>query len=88
MALKPVAPTRPRGLMIIRCVPLERVGLDREIKERRHSLAAAFGQIVLEQLAARALRGQADLRFEAAGVRWNLDIPRRHIVSEQSERAH
>jgi hypothetical protein len=35
-----------------------------------------------------AQRGQADLRFEAAGVRWNLDIPRRHIVSEQSERAH
>jgi PAS domain S-box-containing protein len=47
-----------------------------------------FGQVVLEQLAARALRGQAELRFEAAGVRWNLDIPRRHIVSEQSESAH
>jgi hypothetical protein len=49
VALKPVAPTRPRGLTIIHCVPLERAGLDREIMERRHSLAAAFGQIVLEQ---------------------------------------
>ena len=74
--------------MIIHCVPVERAGLDREIKERRHSLAAAFGQIVLEQFALRVLWGQADLRFEAAGVRWNLDIPGRHIVSEQSERAH
>jgi hypothetical protein len=36
--------------MIIRCVALDRVGLDREIKERRHSLAAAFGQIMLEQV--------------------------------------
>ncbi len=47
-----------------------------------------FGQIVLEQLAARALRGQAQLRFEPSGVRWVLDIPRRNIVSEQSERVH
>ncbi|MGZ5823104.1 MAG: hypothetical protein ACXWJ2_04095 [Hyphomicrobium sp.] len=66
------------------------MGLDREIKERRHSLAAAFGQIVLEQLAMRALRGRADLRLEAAGVRWNVDIPQSayRVVSEQSERVH
>ena len=76
MALEPVAPMRPRGLMIVRCVALERVDLDREIKERLRSLVAAFGRIVLEQLAVRALRGQAVLWFEAAGVRWNLDIPK------------
>lgn len=46
-----------------------------------------FGQIVLEQLAARALRGEAQLRFEREGVCWILNIPRRHIVSEPSERA-
>jgi PAS domain S-box-containing protein len=43
-----------------------------------------FGQIVLEELAARALRGQARLRFDPDGVRWALDIARRNIVSEQS----
>lgn len=46
-----------------------------------------FGQIVLEQLAARALRGQAWLRFQPDGVCWVIDIPRRNIVSEQSESA-
>jgi len=44
-----------------------------------------FGQIVLEDLAARALRGQAQLRFDPDGVRWALDIARRNIVSEQSQ---
>ena len=47
-----------------------------------------FGQIVLEQLAARALRGEAELRFEPGGVRWVIDVPGRNIVSEQPERAH
>jgi PAS domain S-box-containing protein len=47
-----------------------------------------FGQVVLEQLAARALRGEARLLFEREGVCWVLDIPRRHIVSERSERPH
>ncbi len=45
-----------------------------------------FGQVVLEQLAARALRGQARLQFERGGVCWALAIPRQNIVSEQSER--
>ena len=47
-----------------------------------------FGQIVLEQLAARALRGEAELHFEPGGVRWVIDVPGRNIVSEQPERAH
>jgi hypothetical protein len=47
-----------------------------------------FGQIVLEELAARALRGQARLQFDPAGVRWALGIARRNIVSEQSETSY
>jgi len=39
-----------------------------------------FGQVVTEQLAARALQGTADLRFEAEGVRWTLDIPPSHLL--------
>jgi len=39
-----------------------------------------FGQVVTEQLAARALQGTADLRFEREGVRWTLDIPPSHLL--------
>jgi hypothetical protein len=35
--------------MIIHCVPVERAGLDREIRAAA-PLAAAFGQIMLEQV--------------------------------------
>jgi len=39
-----------------------------------------FGQVVTEQLAARALQGTADLKFEREGVRWTLDIPTSHLL--------
>ena len=39
-----------------------------------------FGQVVTEQLAARALQGTADLKFEPEGVRWTLDIPPSHLL--------
>jgi len=39
-----------------------------------------FGQVVTEQLTARALQGQASLEFEEEGVRWTLDIPASHIL--------
>ena len=47
-----------------------------------------FGQIVLEQLAARALQGEAKLLFKPEGVCWNLDIPKRYIVWEQPAAPH
>ena len=39
-----------------------------------------FGQVVTEQLAARALQGTADLKFEPDGVRWTLNIPPSHLL--------
>jgi PAS domain S-box-containing protein len=39
-----------------------------------------FGQVVLEQLAARALQGQSALQFERGGVRWMIDLPAAHIL--------
>jgi PAS domain S-box-containing protein len=47
-----------------------------------------FGQTVLEQLVARALQGEAQLRFHPSGVSWALNTPRRHIISEPSKRPH
>jgi PAS domain S-box-containing protein len=44
-----------------------------------------FGQVVMEQLAARALHGEAVLDFKPEGVRWSLDIPASHILWEQAE---
>jgi two-component sensor histidine kinase len=40
-----------------------------------------FGQLVTEQLTARALQGTADLQFGAAGVSWKLDIPASHLLA-------
>jgi PAS domain S-box-containing protein len=40
-----------------------------------------FGQLVTEQLTARALQGTADLKFGAAGVSWKLDIPASHLLA-------
>ena len=34
-----------------------------------------FGQVVTEQLTARALQGKAHLVFAPTGVSWTLDIP-------------
>jgi PAS domain S-box-containing protein len=42
-----------------------------------------FGQLVLEQLAARALRGESALQFEPDGVRWTLDIPANNILWQE-----
>jgi two-component sensor histidine kinase len=47
-----------------------------------------FGQVVLEQLAARALQGQAELEFRSDGVVWSLDIPASNILwNEQQQSA-
>ena len=46
-----------------------------------------FGQVVMEQLAARALHGEAVLDFKADGVRWLLDIPASHILWEERNAA-
>jgi two-component sensor histidine kinase len=43
-----------------------------------------FGQVVMEQLAARALHGEAALLFESEGVRWTLDIPASNIRWEET----
>jgi two-component sensor histidine kinase len=40
-----------------------------------------FGQVVTEQLTARALQGKANLMFDSGGVRWTLDIPANHILT-------
>lgn len=42
-----------------------------------------FGQVVMEQLTARALQGTADLQFHPEGVRWTLDIPASHILWQE-----
>ena len=41
-----------------------------------------FGQVVTEQLTARALHGTAQLMFERGGVSWTLDIPASHILAQ------
>jgi PAS domain S-box-containing protein len=41
-----------------------------------------FGQVVTEQLTARALHGKANLAFEPGGVSWTLDIPATHILAQ------
>jgi len=46
-----------------------------------------FGQVVMEQLAARALHGEATLDFRPEGVRWTLDIPASHILWEDDSEA-
>jgi len=46
-----------------------------------HPSRRGFGQVVTEQLTARALQGTADLKFEPGGVRWTLDIPVSHLLS-------
>ena len=45
-----------------------------------------FGQMVLEQLVARALQGEAQFRFQPSGVSWALNTLRRHIIYEPSNR--
>jgi PAS domain S-box-containing protein len=39
-----------------------------------------FGQVVTEQLTARALHGNANLDFERTGVCWTLNIPSTHVM--------
>jgi PAS domain S-box-containing protein len=39
-----------------------------------------FGQVVTEQLTARALHGSANLLFERSGVCWTLNIPSSHVM--------
>jgi len=41
-----------------------------------------FGQVVTEQLTARALQGKAHLVFAPTGVSWTLDIPASHILAQ------
>jgi len=54
-----------------------------EVEPPSHS---GFGQVVMEQLAARALQGEAKLVFKPAGVCWSLHIPAAHILwSERSQ---
>jgi PAS domain S-box-containing protein len=45
-----------------------------------------FGHVVMEQLAARALHGDATLDFKPEGVRWTLDIPASHILWNDSNK--
>lgn len=40
-----------------------------------------FGQVVTEQLTARALQGNANLSFERGGVCWTLDVPASHVLA-------
>jgi PAS domain S-box-containing protein len=44
-----------------------------------------FGHVVMEQLAARALQGDATLEFKPEGVRWTLDIPASHILWDDAK---
>ncbi len=41
-----------------------------------------FGQVVTEQLTARALQGSANLQFAKSGVHWTLDIPASHLLAQ------
>ncbi len=43
-----------------------------------------FGQVVTEQLTARALQGSANLVFERGGVSWTLDMPARHVLAQSA----
>ncbi len=40
-----------------------------------------FGQVVTEQLTARALHGKASLMFEPTGVLWTLDMPAQSVLA-------
>jgi PAS domain S-box-containing protein len=40
-----------------------------------------FGQLVMQQLVARALHGEASLSFAPTGVTWSLEVPSRHILA-------
>ena len=44
-----------------------------------------FGHVVMEQLAARALQGEATLKFKPEGVCWTLEIPAAHVLWDQSK---
>ena len=44
-----------------------------------------FGHVVMEQLAARALQGEATLKFKPEGVCWTLEIPADHVLWDQSK---
>jgi hypothetical protein len=74
--------------MIIHCMTLERAGLSAARSRSGGTLSLPPSARSCLSKSRAGLEGPADLWFEAAGVRWNLDIPGRHIVSEQSERAH
>lgn len=43
-----------------------------------------FGQVVTEQLTARALQGSANLLFARSGVSWTLDIPASHVIAQRA----
>lgn len=43
-----------------------------------------FGQVVMEQLAARALQGKAELNFDPQGVQWTIHIPTSHILWDKA----
>jgi two-component sensor histidine kinase len=47
----------------------------------RSSLRQGFGHLVLTQLVARSLQGEAKLDFASHGVCWQLDIPASHALS-------
>jgi two-component sensor histidine kinase len=50
-----------------------------EVRSPSHK---GFGQVVTEQIAARALQGKAHLVFAQTGVCWTLDIPASHILTQ------
>ena len=50
-----------------------------EVRSPSHK---GFGQVVTEQLTARALQGTAHLVFAPTGVSWTLDIPASHILAQ------
>ena len=50
-----------------------------EVRSPSHK---GFGQVVTEQIAARALQGKAHLVFAPTGVCWTLDIPASHILTQ------
>ncbi len=50
-----------------------------EVRSPSHK---GFGQVVTEQLTARALQGNANLVFAPTGVSWTLDIPAYHILAQ------
>ena len=69
-----------------RCPPSDE--LDREGRPRgRLPSHKGFGQVVTEQLTARALQGEANLIFDRGGVSWTLDIPAVHILAQQTSAA-